>query len=67
MRPDNDLRKKHVDRPYAAETYNSAFQIVETLGPQAATACCFDDKSSVHIGITFIKYNFILQDMYLQA
>ena len=36
-------------------TYNSAFQIVETLGPDADVALCFDDKSSVHIGITAAK------------
>ena len=32
VRPENSLRKKHVDRPYAAATYNSCFEIVETLG-----------------------------------
>lgn len=32
VRPENSLRKKHIDRPYAAATYNSCFEIVETLG-----------------------------------
>ena len=40
---------------FAAESYKSSLSIVETLGPNAATAISVDDKSSVHIGVTAAK------------
>ena len=40
---------------FAAETYNSAFRIAETLGPESCVATSFDDKSSVHIGVVAAK------------
>ena len=54
-RPENNLRKKHPDRMFAAESYNTCFKLAETLGPLAAVAASFDDKSSVHIGVTAAK------------
>ena len=55
VRPENNLRRKHPDRSFAAESYNSAFKIAEVLGPSACVATSFDDKSSVHIGVTAAK------------
>ena len=55
VRPHNNLRRKHPDRIFAAEGYNSAFKIAEFLGPKASVTFCVDDKSSVHIGVTAAK------------
>ena len=55
VRPENNLRKKHPDRMFAAESYNCCFKIAETIGPEASVATSFDDKSSVHIGVTAAK------------
>ena len=55
VRPENNLRKKHPDRPFAAESYNSAFGIAEIIGPLSAITLSVDDKSSVHIGTTAAK------------
>ena len=55
VRPENNLRRKHPDRSFAAESYNSAFKIAEVMGPSACVATSFDDKSSVHIGVTAAK------------
>ena len=55
VRPENNLRRKHPDRMFAAESYNSCFKIVETLGPLASIATSFDDKAAVHIGVTAAK------------
>ena len=55
VRPENNLRKKHPDRLFAAESYNRAFSIAEIIGPHSAIALSVDDKSSVHIGTTAAK------------
>ena len=55
VRPDNNLRKSHPDRMFAAETFKSAQDIVEFLGSSAAVYLSQDDKSSVHIGVTAAK------------
>ena len=47
VRPQNNLRKKHPDRQFTAESYNSSFEIVEILGPNSAVAITMDDKASV--------------------
>ena len=54
-RPENDLRKKHPDRQYAAESYNSVKDLVTIIGPKAAFFLSQDDKASVHIGKTAAK------------
>jgi hypothetical protein len=55
IRPENNLRKGHPDRMFAAESYNSAKYLVEFLGPDAAVFVSQDDKASVHIGVTAAK------------
>ena len=57
VRLENNLQKKHPDRVFAAESYNSAFAfgIAEIIGRHSAIAFSVDDKSSVHIGTTAAK------------
>ena len=55
IRPQNDLRKKHPDRMFAAETAGSCDKIDAVLGPQACVFVAQDDKSSVFIGKTAAK------------
>ena len=55
IRPENNLRRKHPDRVFAAESYNSSFHIAEIIGPKASVAFSVDDKSSVKIGVTAAK------------
>lgn len=55
VRPENNLRKGHKDRMFAAETFKSAERLVEIFGPESATYISQDDKSSVHIGVTAAK------------
>ena len=40
---------------FAAESYNSAFQIAEIIGQKASVALSVDDKSTVRIGVTAAK------------
>ena len=55
IRPQNDLRKKHPDRIFAAETSKAADAIAAFLGPEACIHASQDDKSSVPIGRTAAK------------
>ena len=55
VKPDNNLRTKHKDRMFAAETSRTADTIAATMGPEACTHVSQDDKSSVHIGVTAAK------------
>ena len=55
IRPQNDLRKKHPDRMFAAETSTSLDQLAAVLGPEACVYSAQDDKSSVFIGKTAAK------------
>lgn len=55
VRPENNLRKSHPDRMFAAESFKTGQNIVEFLGPDAAVYISQDDKSSVHIGVTAAK------------
>ena len=55
VRPENDLRTKHPDRIFAAETFKTAQNIVEFIGEDGAVYISQDDKSSVHIGVTAAK------------
>ena len=52
VRPENNLRKSHPDRMFAAETFKTGQDIVEFLGSEAAIYLSQDDKSAVHIGVT---------------
>jgi hypothetical protein len=55
VRPQNDLRKKHPDRMFAAETSKAADDIAKFLGPKACLYISQDDKSSVPLGRTAAK------------
>lgn len=55
IRPQNDLRKKHPDRIFAAETSKATDAIAAYLGPAAVIYESQDDKSSVPIGRTAAK------------
>ena len=55
VRPQNDLRKKHPDRMFAAETSKAVDQIAKFLGPEACLYLSQDDKASVPIGKTAAK------------
>ena len=55
VRPENNFRKSHPDRMFAAESFKTGQNIVEFLGPDAAVYISQDDKSSVHIGVTAAK------------
>ena len=55
VRPDNNLRKQHPDRMFAAESSRTVDSIASFLGPQACVYISQDDKSSVHIGVTAAK------------
>ena len=55
VRPENDLRTKHPDRMFAAETSKAADKIATFLGPLACVYLSQDDKSSVFIGKTAAK------------
>ena len=55
VRPQNDLRRKHPDRMFAAETSKAADDIAKFLGPKACLYISQDDKSSVPLGRTAAK------------
>ena len=55
VRPQNDLRKKHPDRMFAAETSYACDKIALSIGPHACVYIGQDDKSSVFIGKTAAK------------
>ena len=55
VRPQNDLRKKHPDRMFAAETSRAVDAIAKFFGPEACLYISQDDKSSVPIGRTAAK------------
>ena len=55
VRPQNDLRKKHPDRIFAAETSKAVDDIMKFLGPEACIYLSQDDKASVPIGKTAAK------------
>ena len=55
VRPQNNLRKGHPDRMFAAETSKAADDIARFLGPDAVAHITQDDKSSVPIGRTAAK------------
>ena len=54
-RPQNNLRKKHPDRMFAAETTKSVQGLCQILGPEACLYSSQDDKASVAIGKTAAK------------
>ena len=55
VRPQNDLRKKHPDRMFAAETSKSIDSLAKFFGPEVCLYISQDDKSSVPIGRTAAK------------
>ena len=55
VRPQNDLRKKHPDRMFAAETSKSIDSLAKFFGPEVCLFISQDDKSSVPIGRTAAK------------
>ena len=55
VRPQNNLRKGHPDRIFAAETFKGVDQISEFIGPQAVLYGSQDDKSSVPLGVIAAK------------
>ena len=55
FRPENNLRKKHPDRMFAAETFGMMDHMCEMFGPKSSTYLSQDDKSSVHIGVIAAK------------
>ena len=55
VRPQNNLRKGHPDRMFAAETSKAADDIASFLGPKVVAHVTQDDKSSVPIGKTAAK------------
>ena len=55
VRAQNDLRKKHPDRMFAAETSKAVDEIAKFLGPAACLYISQDDKASVPIGKTAAK------------
>ena len=54
-RPQNNLRKKHPDRMFAAETKKGVESLCQVLGPMACLYVSQDDKASVAIGKTAAK------------
>ena len=54
-RPQNDLRKKHPDRMFAAETSFGCDKIAQFLGPKSCLYLSQDDKAAVAIGKTAAK------------
>ena len=54
-RPQNNLRKKHPDRMFAAETKKGVESLCQVLGPVACLYVSQDDKASVAIGKTAAK------------
>lgn len=55
VRPQNDLRKKHPDRMFAAETSKAVDSIAKFFGSEACLYISQDDKASVPIGKTAAK------------
>jgi hypothetical protein len=55
IRPQNDLRKKHPDRMFAAETSKAVDSIAKFFGPRACLYISQDDKAAVPIGRTAAK------------
>ena len=55
VRPQNDLRRKHPDRMFAAETSKAADDIAKFIGPKACVYIGQDDKSSAPMGRTAAK------------
>lgn len=55
VRPQNDLRRKHPDRMFAAETSKSMDALAKFFGPDVCLYISQDDKSSVPIGRTAAK------------
>ena len=55
VRPQNDLRKKHPDIIFAAETSKAVDDIAKFLGREACLYISQDDKASVPIGKTAAK------------
>ena len=55
FRPENNLRKAHPDRFWAAETFNMMQELCEIYGPEASVYISQDDKSAVHIGVIAAK------------
>ena len=55
VRAQNDLRKKHPDRMFAAETSKGLDAIAKLFGPKVCLYISQDDKSSVPIGKTAAK------------
>ena len=54
-RPQNNLRKKHPDRMFAAKTKKGVESLCQLLGPSACLFISQDDKASVAIGKTAAK------------
>ena len=59
-RPQNNLRKKHPDRMFAAETTKSVQSLCQIIGPEACIYTSQDDKASVAIGKTAAKVQVLL-------
>ena len=55
IRPQSDLRKKHPDRMFAAETSKAVDSIAKFFGPRACLYISQDDKAAVPIGRTAAK------------
>lgn len=55
VRPQNNLRKGHPDRIFAAESFKAVDEIASFLGPGAAVYISQDDKSSVPLGVIAAK------------
>ena len=55
VKPQNDLRRGHKDRQFAAEGFKSSMQLIEFIGPHAGVFLSQDDKATVAMGITAAK------------
>ena len=55
IRPQNNLRKRHPDRRFAAESFTAVDEIAAFIGPGAAVYISQDDKSSVPLGVVAAK------------
>ena len=55
VRPQNNLRKGHSDRMFAAESFKAVDKIAEFIGPEACLYSSQDDKSSVPLGVIAAK------------
>ena len=51
LRPESSLRKKNLDRMYAASFINDMFEVAHLFGPQAVLFLSNDDKARVPLGL----------------